>query len=160
MSKRSVIHAFSAGGVVFRQTGGSSAIEIVLVGRTREQLWALPKGTPIAGETREMTALREVREESGIVGSIVGEIGEISYSFTRKSRSIQKQVFHYLMLAVGGNVDDHDHEYDEARWFPLADAERALSYENERDIARQAAPLIHAWLAARPSGRAPGGADA
>lgn len=155
MSKRSVTHAFSAGGVVFRPSGGSGAIEIVLVGRTREQLWALPKGTPIVGETREMTALREVREESGIIGSIVNEIGEISYSFTRKNRLIQKQVFHYLMLAVGGSVEDHDHEYDEARWFPLSDVERALSYENERAIARQAAPLIHAWLVARTSERAP-----
>lgn len=153
MSKRTVTHAFSAGGVVFRAVEGTDGVEIALVGRTRERIWALPKGTPIAGETHEMTALREVREESGIEGRIVAEIGEIAYSFTRNGRSIHKRVLHYLMLAVGGSVEEHDHEYDEARWFPLTEAGQALTYENERAVARQAEPLIHAWQAQQSPGR-------
>ncbi len=147
MNKRTVTHAFSAGGVVFRQTPLSGGAEIVLVGRSRERIWTLPKGTPATGETREMTALREVREESGIVARIIGEAGTIEYSFTRKGRVVKKQVFHYVMVAVGGNVEAHDHEYDEARWFPLEDALHSLSYDNEKDIVRQAEPQIDAWLA-------------
>ena len=56
--------AVSAGGIVFRRA--EEGIEIVLVGRTPERLWALPKGTPNAGETLEQTALREVRLKSGL----------------------------------------------------------------------------------------------
>lgn len=139
-------HAFSAGGVVFQQARPGAAIEIALVGRAHDQVWTLPKGTPHEGETHEMTALREVREESGLVTRIVGEVGAIDYSFTRKGRTIQKQVFHYLMIAVGGSLDAHDHEYDEARWVAQDEALRLLTYENEKDIVRRAAPLIHAWL--------------
>lgn len=151
MSKHNVTHAFSAGGVVFQQARPGGPIEVVLVGRMHDQVWTLPKGTPREGETREMTALREVREESGLAPRIVGEVGAISYSFTRKGRTVQKQVFHYLMIAVGGSLDAHDHEYDEARWVSLLDAPRLLTYENEREIVRQAEPLIHAWLAEHAS---------
>ncbi|HEX9037260.1 MAG TPA: NUDIX hydrolase [Ktedonobacterales bacterium] len=148
MSKRNVVYAFSAGGVVFQQAAASGGIEIALVGRAHDHVWALPKGTPHEGETREMTALREVREESGLETRIVGEVGAIEYVFTRKGRTVNKQVFHYLMIATGGALDAHDHEYDEARWFAYDEALRTLTYENERDIARRAAPLIRSWLAA------------
>lgn len=147
MSKRNVTRAFSAGGVVFQQTRPGAPIEIALVGRARDRIWTLPKGTPILGETRAMTALREVREESGLETRIIGEVGAIDYSFTRKGRPVNKQVFHYLMLATGGSLDAHDHEYDEARWFPLDEAIEALTYENERAIVRQAELLILVWLA-------------
>jgi 8-oxo-dGTP pyrophosphatase MutT (NUDIX family) len=147
MSKRIVTYAFSAGGVVFRQTTSSGVIEIALVGRGRERIWTLPKGTPASGETREMTALREVREETGLDVRIIGEVGDIEYFFTRKGRLVNKRVFHYLMIAIGGNVEAHDHEYDEARWFPLEEALQNLAYENEKNIVRQAEPLIQAWLA-------------
>lgn len=150
MSKRTVTHAFSAGGVVFRQAASSGAVEITLVGRARERIWTLPKGTPAPGETREMTALREVREETGLDARIIGEVGAIAYSFTRKGRVVNKQVFHYLMIAVGGSLEAHDHEYDEVRWFPLEEALRNLSYDNEKDIVRQAEPRMRAWLA-KPS---------
>lgn len=149
MSKRPKTHAFSAGGVVFRQSDTPGGIEVVLVGRARERLWTLPKGTPALGESHEMTALREVREESGIETRIVGEVGAIEYEFSRKGHKVSKQVFHYLMLATGGSVDAHDHEYDEARWFPIADAIRVLTYENEKDIVRQAEQRIHAWLSSQ-----------
>ncbi|HEU0028510.1 MAG TPA: NUDIX hydrolase [Ktedonobacterales bacterium] len=151
MSKRIVTYAFSAGGVVFRQPTASGDIEVVLVGR--QGIWTLPKGTPALGETREMTALREVREETGLDVRIVNEIGTIEYVFTRKGRLVKKQVFHYLMIAVGGSVEAHDHEYDEARWFPLEEALRNLSYDNEQDIVRQAEPFIRAWLAKPPAER-------
>lgn len=157
MSKRSKVHAFSTGGVVFRLASapgisldsvvGDNSVEIVLVGRPSEPFWALPKGTPKTGESREETALREVREESGIEARIVGEVGEIEYEFSYRRVPVQKTVFHYLMLAVGGNVEAHDHEYDEARWFPIAAAIRVLSYENEKDIVRRAEQRISDWLA-------------
>ena len=150
MSKRIVSHAFSAGGIIFQPAPLSGSPEIALVGRAREQIWTLPKGTPIHGETREMTALREVREETGLEARIISEVGSIEYSFTRKGRVVKKQVFHYLMIAIGGSLEAHDHEYDEARWFSLEEALSKLSHDNEKDIVRQAEPLIRAWQA-KPS---------
>lgn len=160
MTKKHVTRAFSAGGVVFRVASAMSAaplagaspatmqrIEIALVGRIRENIWTLPKGTPAPDETREQTALREVREETGLDTRIVGEVGIIEYSFSRRGGRFIKQVFHYLMLATGGSLDQHDHEYDEARWFPLADALHALTYANEVDVVRRAEPLIQRYLA-------------
>lgn len=126
--------------------GAPRQIEIVLVGHVRENIWTLPKGTPALNETREQTALREVREETGLDARIVGEAGVIEYTFTRRGVRYIKQVFHYLMLATGGSVAHHDHEYDEARWFPFAEALRVMTYENEIEIVHRAEPMILRYL--------------
>lgn len=147
MSRARVVHAFSAGGVVYRLIAAAepgaekaaSRFEVVLVGHPSEESWVLPKGTPVAGETPEETALREVREESGIQPRIVGDLGSIQYWFTRKGVRYHKEVRHYLMEAVGGSVAEHDHEYAEARWFPIEEAIARLTHENEAGVARRAA---------------------
>jgi 8-oxo-dGTP pyrophosphatase MutT (NUDIX family) len=145
-----VVSAFSAGGVVYRQTqnsaNGASApgadYVVALVGRIKHDLWALPKGTPRAGETPEMTALREVREETGLLTRIVTEIGRIEYTFQRKGVRYRKEVLHFLMEAVGGNVADHDEEYDRVEWVPLDQAIRRLTHENEAEMVRRAERML------------------
>lgn len=149
MPKSRVVRAFSAGGVVYRRGSSpdgahspraaqSSEVEVVLVGDPAVHMWVLPKGTPIKGETKEQTACREVEEETGIRVRIVGELGSIHYWFARKGVRFSKEVFHYLMEEVGGDVSLHDHEYPEARWVPLQDAVAMLSHANEAEIVRRA----------------------
>lgn len=123
-----------------------TAVDVVLVGYPRENMWVLPKGTPALGETPQQTAVREVREETGLDVHIVREIGSIFYAFTRRGVRFDKEVKHYLMVAVGGDVSLHDHEYDESRWFPLAEALRRLRHKNESDVLLRAEPLIAQWL--------------
>ncbi len=134
--------AVSAGGVVFRQSGGT--VEVVLVARSASNLWALPKGTPEPGETLEETALREVSEETGLGVEIVDEVGQVAYSFTlqRERVRVSKVVHHYLMEPRSGDVSLHDHEYDLAGWYEMGEAIRRMTYDNERDIVERAAALI------------------
>ena len=127
----------SAGGVVFRECGGS--VEVVLCGLRRPRLWRLPKGTPDPGETREQTALREVREETGLEVELVDTIGSIEYEFERPSDGAlcHKTVYFYLMSPTGGDLSLHDHEFDVAQWFLLGEALDSLTYKNEADIVQK-----------------------
>ncbi len=132
--------AVSAGGVVYRR--GQDGIEVVLCGRTAEGIWGLPKGTPDANESLEETAVREVGEETGLRVTIEAKIGTIEYWFARQGVRYHKFVHHYLMVATGGSLDDHDWEYDKVEWFPLEEACKALSYVNEVKMVRKAVALI------------------
>jgi 8-oxo-dGTP pyrophosphatase MutT (NUDIX family) len=135
------VRATSAGGIVIRQHG--EAAQIVLGKRKRERdgvTWSLPKGTPNGGETHEETALREVTEETGLDVRIVAPAGAIQYFFVQSGRRIHKTVHYFLMEAVGGDLAHHDHEFDEVRWFDLADAEQVMSFPTERDLVARAIP--------------------
>lgn len=123
-----------------------SAVEIALVGRSHPGIWTLPKGTPESGETIEQVALREVREETGLLVRLIAYVGSISYSFVRNQVRYQKQVRHYLLEAIGGDTALHDHEYDLVEWFPLSEACRRLSYQNEVNILYQAEDVLQRWL--------------
>jgi 8-oxo-dGTP pyrophosphatase MutT (NUDIX family) len=135
----------SAGGVVFRE--GEHGVEIVLCGRVHENLWALPKGTPEPGESIEETALREVREETGLDVEIVEDLGSIEYGFARPAQGVrfEKTVRHFLMRPDGnGSVDAHDHEYDRVEWFEAGEALRLMTHRNEATIVRRALDVIDA----------------
>jgi 8-oxo-dGTP pyrophosphatase MutT (NUDIX family) len=138
--KLPVERAVSAGGVVYRR--GQEGIEVVLCGRTTEGIWGLPKGTPDANESLEETAVREVGEETGLRVTIEVKIDTIEYWFAREGVRYHKFVHHYLMVATGGSLDDHDWEYDRVDWFPLEEACKTLSYGNEVEVMRKAAALI------------------
>ena len=123
------------------------SVEIALVGRSRAGIWALPKGTPKPGETIEQVAIREVQEETGLKVRMIAYIGSISYSFVRDRLRYYKQVRHFLFEAIGGDTALHDHEYDLVEWFPLAEASRRLTYQNEVNILNQAEEILQRWLA-------------
>jgi len=128
----------SAGGVVFRS--GNDGFEVALI--QNRGIWGLPKGNVEKGETLETAALREAREETGLVGELMGKIGEISYSFVRNRRYL-KTVHFYLVRCVGGSVNLHDSEVDEVRWFSVLDALRVMKYPGERGILKKASSMLH-----------------
>ncbi len=119
--------------------------------RSREGMsWTLPKGTPAPGETTEETALREVREETGLEVAIVEPVGDIEYQFFQGGRRIHKTVHHVLMRPVGGDLARHDHEFAEVRWVMLADAPHILTYATEREIVERARPSIESLREREP----------
>jgi len=119
----------SYGGVVLR---GDAVLVIVPAGRRR--VTGLPKGGPNPGETAEQTALREVREETGITAAARGPLGDVRYWYRRGGRRVLKTVHFFLCDYVSGSTADHDHEVEEARWVPLAEAADSLSYPGERAL--------------------------
>jgi 8-oxo-dGTP pyrophosphatase MutT (NUDIX family) len=128
---------FSAGGVVVR---GDDVIVIVPAkrGPGGGRVLGLPKGHPEAGETSAEAAAREVREEAGVTGELLESLGTVEYTYARKRRSVAKRVEFFLIEYREGDPADHDHEVEEARWMPLADAATALTYAGEREIVARA----------------------
>ncbi|HEY7598901.1 MAG TPA: NUDIX hydrolase, partial [Candidatus Limnocylindrales bacterium] len=144
--------AVSCGGIVIRD--GAEGPELVLGRRQREDsqsTWSLPKGTPDGAETVEQTALREVAEETGLEVRIRAPVGPIEYFFMQRGERIHKTVHYFLMAATGGDTGRHDHEFDEVRWVPVAEARRLMSFATERDIVEQALTLA-AGATAREDG--------
>src|SRR5690606_27736741 len=106
-------------------------------------LLALPKGKPDPGESLEATALREVREETGLETRILLPLGEIAYWFTDEHGGrVNKTVTFFLMEATGGSFDLHDHEFDEVVWLHIAEAARRLTHQNQLRILERAAEVI------------------
>jgi 8-oxo-dGTP pyrophosphatase MutT (NUDIX family) len=122
----------SAGGLVLKK--GTSGLEALLIGRGVPRVWSLPKGHVEARETHEMAALREVREETGCWAEIFVKLSEISYWFYLNGAKHKKSVHFYLMRYLSGHTDNHDHEVDEAAWFPIAAAKKNLKYVNEKRL--------------------------
>ena len=134
----------SAGGVVFRRRGDAVDIAIISVGEKRR--WQLPKGIVDPGEAPEVTAVREVREEAGVEGELVGPIETIEYWYqaVRDGRRVRyhKFVHFYLLRYAAGSVDDHDREVNEARWVPIGDALDMLAFPSERRVVERAREMI------------------
>jgi len=99
---------------------------------------ALPKGHIDPGESAAEAAEREVREETGVTGTLVEKLDDIRYWYFRDGRRVLKVVSFFLFRYKSGSVEDHDEEVDSAEWVPLADGPDMLSYRGEREIARAA----------------------
>jgi ADP-ribose pyrophosphatase YjhB (NUDIX family) len=137
------VDEFSAGGLVVDLAG--PVPQGALIGRTDKQgrlLWSLPKGHIEPGETAEQAAVREIREETGILGDILGELGTIDFWFVAEGRRIHKTVRHYLLRATGGELSDADLEVSEVAWVPLPQIAARLAYPDERTLVDTAGRLL------------------
>jgi 8-oxo-dGTP pyrophosphatase MutT (NUDIX family) len=123
----------SCGGVVVR---GDEVLVITPIGKRR--VTGLPKGGPNPGERPEETAAREVREETGVTATVREFLGDVNYWYRRGGRRVYKTVHFYLCDYVSGSTADHDHEVEDARWIPLAEAVSTLSYPGERALIERA----------------------
>jgi 8-oxo-dGTP pyrophosphatase MutT (NUDIX family) len=134
---------FSAGGVLVRRVGGRLHLAAIRPQGKPEGTWVLPKGNLDEGETPAETAVREVREETGIEGRLDEKLGDVRYVYTRKGGTRVFKVVSFFLLRAGrgriGAIEEAMRiEVAEARWLPLADAPRLLAYGGEREMAAKA----------------------
>ncbi len=106
--------------------------------------WSFPAGFVERGERVEDAAVREVREETGISATVRELLGQVDYGYRRGGRQVAKAVHYYLCEFESGDTADHDHEVDDARWIPLAEARRRLSYPGERAMIERALSILAA----------------
>ena len=132
----------AAGGLVIRRRDG--LLEIAVVHRPEHHDWSFPKGKLEDGESFEEAALREVREETGLVCRILRFIGHTEY-VDRKGRP--KVVAYWVMATEAGSFDPN-WEVDELRWVTLDGAAQLLSYPRDIELvavlmaADQVEPII------------------
>jgi 8-oxo-dGTP pyrophosphatase MutT (NUDIX family) len=136
-----VIREFSAGGLCVRRMRGRDYVAAIRVKGGR--VLALPKGNIDPGESAAEAAVREVREEAGVVGDIVEKLGDVKYWYVRRTgERVFKIVSFFLLRYRSGNVANHDHEVDSAEWVPLEEAPRLLEYKGEKEMAAAALTVL------------------
>ncbi|MEO5577389.1 MAG: NUDIX domain-containing protein [Gaiellaceae bacterium] len=137
---------FSAGGVLVRRLRGRWWLAAIRPSGKPEGIWALPKGLIDPGETGAETAVREVAEETGLIGRLEGKLGDVRYVYTRRGERVFKVVSFFLLRYTQGRIGElppgMELEVAEARWLPLDEAPRLLAYGGEREIAKKAAAAL------------------
>ena len=128
--------------------------------KRHKQVLALPKGLVDPGEKPEQTALREVREETGIGGSILTKLTDIKYVYVRSWSDCQrvfKIVSFYLLRYESGTIGDVSPEMrievKQALWVPLEEAERRLAYRGERDVVKLARKFLESTAEEQTHGK-------
>jgi len=134
----------SAGGLIVDTSRVDlPAALIARLDRRGRLLWSLPKGHIEEGETAEQAAVREIHEETGIEGGLLGELGVIDFWFVAEGKRVHKTVHHFLLRAEGGELSDADIEVAEVAWVPLDEVEKRLAYNDERKLVAGVRDLLN-----------------
>ncbi len=134
----------SAGGVIYRTE--QKGTEVCLILTPGRKMWQLPKGIIEEGEQAEEAATREVAEETGLRGKLLQPLEQTEYwyvwDYGQGRERVHKRVHFFLFRYISGSTADHDHESEEARWFPLAEARTRITHENERRVLDRAVEAL------------------
>ena len=138
---------FSAGGIVLRQAQdkySKNKCEVLLTQNSSSHYWGFPKGNVGEGETTKEAAVREVSEEAGVKAEIIEKVGDSKYIYTHPEtkEKVFKIVTMFLMKYISGNLEDHDWEMEEAKWFSPEQALKTLSFSQDRKLLKQALEML------------------
>lgn len=145
---------FSAGGIVVKKEG--SRTYILVAQHSQHHGWVFPKGLiddleinppslklrRAKKETKEEAALREVQEETGIVGKIIKPLTPVQYWYQFDGDKIKKTVYYFIMDYISGDTTQHDHEMEAVEWLPIEEVEKRLTYKSDKDAWREAEKLL------------------
>ena len=131
-----MIEATSCGGVVIFR---GKILLLYKNYKNKYEGWVLPKGTVEEGEEYNETALREVREETGVSASIIKYVGKSQYSFTTPQDIVDKSVHWYLMMADSYYSKPQREEYFlDSGYYKFYEAYHLLKFANEKQILEKA----------------------
>ncbi len=131
-----MIEATSCGGVVIFR---GKILVLYKNYKSKYEGWVLPKGTVEPGEEHWQTALREVREETGVEASIVKYIGASEYTFHVPQDIVEKEVHWYLMMADSYYSKPQKEEYFvDSGYYKYHEAYHLLKFSNEKQILEKA----------------------
>jgi 8-oxo-dGTP pyrophosphatase MutT (NUDIX family) len=134
---------FSAGGIVYKKRGGKL---YVLVSQHSQHLgWVFPKGLigdHVERESKEDTAIREVKEETGAEAQIIKQITPVTYWYVWEKEKRKKTVYYFIMQHSGGDITKHDHEMSAVEWIEAGKVLDKLTYKSDKDAFKEAFPLL------------------
>jgi 8-oxo-dGTP pyrophosphatase MutT (NUDIX family) len=144
---------FSAGGVVLRQAQdfgsepqySKKRFEVLVCQHSLHHGWVFPKGLigdHVEGEQKEDTALREVEEETGVMGKIIKLLTPVDYWYFFEGEKIHKTVYYFLMEYVSGDITKHDNEMENVEWVSEAEVENKLTYPADKKVWQEAKGLL------------------
>src|SRR5690348_7048011 len=142
MQPRPRIKVVSSGGVVYRVEHGVPLF--LLLTSNKRGVWCLPKGLIEENEDEVTTAMREVREETGVSRvKLRGKVGQIKYQFGFRAKTFDKTV-HFFLFETDQADAKVGTEHDAMEWMPYEKALQTLSYPNEKDMLSKAWNMIQA----------------
>ncbi len=127
----------AAGAVLWRTpevdgADGADELLVALVHRPRYDDWSLPKGKVDSGETEPVTAVREVREETGYASELGRRLAAVSYPVEQGVKTVR----YWAARALDGEFSPND-EVDELAWLPVRDAMKRVRYPHDRKVLRR-----------------------
>jgi len=134
---------FSAGGIVFKTE--EKKVWILLCQHSYHHGWGFPKGLigdKFEGESKEITALREVQEETGAIVKIVVALEPTTYWYKFEGEKIKKTVYYYVCEYIGGDISQHDFEMEDVQWIEADKVLNKLSFKSDKEVYQSALPII------------------
>ena len=125
-----------AGGVVFRRD--PDAVRYLLVTARQSESWVLPKGHIEDGESPGETAVREVREESGIEAKVISELGRLEFDGRRGWIRADFFLMEFL------RESNPSTEGRSLAWLTLPEIRRVLTFEDARTLIAKAQRAVEA----------------
>lgn len=129
----------SAGGVVCKKE--SNEVFVLVCQHSQHHGWVFPKGLigdHVKGEKKEETAIREVKEETGIKAEIIRPLSPITYWYRLDNEKIKKTVYYFLMKFISGNTKDRDMEMENVEWLNVDEVEKRLTYKSDKEVWQEA----------------------
>ncbi len=135
---------FSAGGVVYKKEGNKTLWLLIQPKDTSR--WQFPKGWIEEGETTQGTALREIKEETGIIGEIIEKIDSSSWWFVEDGEKVFKTTTYFLVKAKRDTGQFDEKEIERAIWFSFDEAKEKLTFDSTKKILEQAKKILDGRL--------------
>jgi 8-oxo-dGTP diphosphatase len=134
---------FSAGGIVIKKDKDKEFV--LLCQHSGHHGWVFPKGLigdKKENEGKEETAVREVKEETGVDGKIIKPLTPIEYWYFFEGERIKKTVYYFLMKYISGDISKHDDEMEDVEWLEKEDVEKRLTYPSDKKVWHEVSKLL------------------